>query len=86
MSSGHAVLHWQAFDHHHHDDGGLHSDDSGGTAEHMQTESIGNAPCLMAANHPAPQTLPSLAPDVRDELGFTSHYLDGLLRPPKALA
>ena len=82
--TSHTVLHWQDSDHHHHDDGSLHADDSGGSAEHMQAESVGNAPGLLAADYPAPHALLSSAPVVQGEPCFTSPCLDGLLRPPKA--
>lgn len=82
--AGHPVLHWQDSDHHHHEDGSLHADDSGGSTEHMQAESVGNTPALLAADCPALHAFPSPAPVVQGEPGFTSPHPDGLLRPPKA--
>ena len=82
--TGHAVLHWQDSDHHHHhDDGSLHADESGGSTQHMQAESVGNMPGLLAAHCPALYALLSSAPIAQCEPGSTSPSLDGLLRPPK---
>ena len=71
--TSHTVLHWQDSDHHHHDDGSLHADDSGGSAEHMQAESVGNAPGLLAADYPAPHALLSSALPHLVSTGFYVH-------------
>lgn len=82
--AGHTVLHWQDSDHHHHNDGSLHADDSRGSTEHMQAESVSNAPGLLAADVPALYSLRSSAPVAPGEPCFSSPCIDGLLRPPKA--
>lgn len=81
--AGHAILHWQNSDHHHHDDGGLHADNSGGSIEHMQVESMGNTLGMPAADFPASHALALWAPTVHGAPAFLSPDPDGLLRPPK---
>lgn len=81
----HVVLHWQDSDHHHHDDGTLHSDESGGTVQHMHADSTNNIPGLLTLGWDKMPALGSGGPAVLAELPFPSPFLQGLLRPPRTI-
>ena len=83
----HWVVHAQdANHHHHHDDRSLHMDDSGGSVVHSHADGSLTAAGLLTASQEGLPVLPPEAPAAVDVLPFEPPFIEGLLRPPLALA
>ena len=82
----HLVVHTQDVDHHHHDDDSLHLDADARTPVHHHASDGMQPSGLEPVTTAAPVHLPPPLPTARMEEDRPSADLDGLLRPPRALA
>ncbi|MFN4029217.1 MAG: hypothetical protein ACK4LR_04355 [Acidovorax temperans] len=82
----HMVVHTQDVDHHHHADKSLHLEASGGLDSHQHAdEGITPAALLPSASLSIPSVPPS-SPAAPAASRYSPPSLEGLLRPPSALA
>lgn len=82
----HMVVHTQDVDHHHHSDRSLHIEASGGIESHQHVdEGMTPTGMLPSASLNVPR-LPPSSPAAPAVLRYSPPSLDGLLRPPSALA
>ncbi len=82
---GHAFVHAQESSHHHHDDGLAHVDENQASTFHVHLGDGVSVALLSSPITRLPVPLPQGPPQhVRPSL--PTPWLDGLLRPPKALA
>lgn len=83
---GHAVLHWQHEAHHHHEDGSVHLDDSQAATFHVLSDQLTVTTALIpTVSHHFPPSA-SEPPGGIHGARVPEPVLDGLLRPPRALA
>lgn len=82
----HEVLHSWALGHHHHDDGSLHVDCSDNSIHHTHADDGANSSWLLAPEvRPVVRHQPPM-PQVATMAFAAKPYLEGLLRPPTAIA
>jgi hypothetical protein len=83
----HSVLHAGGVTHHHHEDGSVHKDTSPKSKQHVQNDGCASVAGLPPSDSGAVVAMnPSQPPAAIIPEGHGSPFLEGLKRPPRALA
>ncbi len=86
LDFAHAALHWLGATHHHHADGDFHFDASSDSVQHLIADQSNPTAVRADDGHGAPTRAAVRAPLPLPACGVAPPFLEGPLRPPRALA